>query len=411
MLPIVFTVYLVTAVFYLAVQGHFAARSRRLEHHPAPPGTPSVDIVVPCYNEDPATLAACLASIAAQDYTAVTVHVADDGSPNRAQLEPVYADAERRHGFRILRLEANQGKRYAQVAAVTTATGDIVISVDSDTLLAPDAVRQIVAALADPRIGAVMGEIGAANGSTNLLTRLLDRRYWYACNQVSAAESYFGAVLCCCGPFSAYRRTVLEAVLDDYLNQTFMGRRTTHGEDRYLTNLVLTHGMRTAFAPAARARTMVPDRMRPFLRQQLRWNRTNYRDTFGILRRLPRFSAYIMADAIVHLAAPPLLALTLVLLLAHVVTDGFDLDLAGYAAGLAVVGLAYSGYGLWHDRSPRALRMTWYGLLHIAVLIPSRVHALCTLTDDRWGQRGASLHLAPPAPQQEPAADPTRIAV
>jgi N-acetylglucosaminyltransferase len=246
----------------------------------------------------------------------------------------------------------------------------------------------------------------------NLLTRLLDRRYWYASHQVSAAESYFGAVLCCCGPFAAYRRTVLSAVLEDYLHQTFMGRPTTHGEDRYLTSLVLKHGMRTAYAPQAKALTVVPEKMRPFLRQQLRWNRSNYRDTFGILWRLPSFGPYVMVDAVLQLAAPPLLALNLALLLVHVGTDGIGLDLAGYAAGFAVVGLAYSGYGLWRDRSLRALRMTWYGLLHIAVLIPSRIHALCTLTDDRWGQRGVSLRLAAPvpAPTAGPAPDPTRVA-
>jgi N-acetylglucosaminyltransferase len=412
-LPIVFAVYVVTVVVYLALQAFFAGRSRRPAHHPAPERTPSVDVVVPCYNEDPATLTACLDSIAAQDFTGtLTVYVADDGSPNRAVLEDVYADVARRHGFRVIRLPENQGKRYAQVEAITRSDGDIVISVDSDTLLAPDAVRQIVAVLNDPRVGAVMGEIGAANVSTNMLTRLLDRRYWYASNQVSAAESHFGAVLCCCGPFSAYRRTVLEAVLDDYLDQTFMGRRTTHGEDRYLTNLVLKRGMRTAFAAGAKASTVVPDRMRPFLRQQLRWNRTNYRDTIGILRRLPSFGPYVMVDAVVHIVAPPLLALTLVLLAAHVIDAGVGADLAVYAAGYALVGLAYSGYGVWRDRSLEALRMTWYGLLHIAVLLPSRVHALCTLTDDRWGKRGASLHIAAPARTAvaEPVPDPARVA-
>jgi hypothetical protein len=64
--------------------------------------------------------------------------------------------------------------------------------------------------------------------------------------------------------------------------------------------------------------------------------------------------------------------------------------------------------------------MTWYGLLHIVLLLPSRVHALFTLTDDRWGKRGASLHIAVPAaapaavvPADADAAavpDPTRVA-
>ncbi len=398
MLTAVFVTYVATVTLYLAVQAYYARRGRQAA--PVPPGRyPSVDVVVPCYNERPDTLAACLAALALQDYPGeVAVHVVDDGSPNRADLEAVYARYE--PAFRILRLPANVGKRYAQAEAITTAQHEIVVGVDSDTILARDALRHIVAALDDERVGAVMGEMLVANAAQNWLTRLIDQRYWYACNQVSAAESAHGAVLCCCGPFSAYRRTVLEKVLDDYLNQSFLGRRTTQGEDRHLTNLVLRTGMRTGYAPKARALTVAPDRMRPFLRQQLRWNRCTYRDTIGIARHLPAFGAYVVFDAVVQILAPVLLGLTLVLLAAHLLTGGTD-GLWFYGGGLALVGLAYSGYG-WRTHGWRSLKLAAYGLLHIAVLLPSRVHALLTITDDRWGRRGAAL--ADPA--REPAAEP-----
>jgi N-acetylglucosaminyltransferase len=384
-LTAVFVTYVATVTVYLALQALFARRGRTAP--PPPARLPSVDVVIPCYNEKPETLAACLAAIAAQDYPGdLAVHVVDDGSPNRADLEPVYARHE--GAFRVVRLPDNRGKRYAQAEAVTSSDGEIVVSVDSDTMLAPDAIRHIVAALDDEAVGAVMGEMLVANASQNWLTRLIDQRYWYACNQVSAAESAFGAVLCCCGPFSAYRRTVLEKVLDDYLNQTFLGRHATQGEDRHLTNLVLRAGMRTGYAPDARALTVAPDRMRPFLRQQLRWNRCTYRDTLGIARHLPSFGPYLVFDATVQIVAPLLLGLTLVLLAVHVVVHG-PADLTWYGGGLALVGLAYSGYG-WRQHGLRSLRLAAYGLLHIAVLLPSRVHALVTITDDRWGRRGVA---------------------
>ena len=47
---------------------------------------------------------------------------------------------------------------------------DVVISVDSDTEIAPDGVRRLVAALDDPTVGAAMGEMRAANASVNWLT-------------------------------------------------------------------------------------------------------------------------------------------------------------------------------------------------------------------------------------------------
>jgi N-acetylglucosaminyltransferase len=411
LLPGVFVAYVAVVFGYLAVQASFARRTW-LAHARAVASTltPSVDVVVPCFNEEPAMLRACLESIAAQDYTGhITVHVVDDGSPNRAELDAVYEEYRRRFGYRIVKLPANRGKRYAQAEVITSSYADIVVGVDSDTMIAPDGIRRLVAGLDDPRVGAVMGEMLAVNASANWLTRLIDRRYWYACNQVSAAESWFGAVLCCCGPFSAYRRSVLEAVLDDYLNQTFRGRRTTHGEDRHLTNLVLRSGMRTGYAPGARALTVAPDRIRPFMRQQLRWNRCTYRDTLGIVGQLPSLGPYIVFDAIVQIFSPALLALTLLLLPPHIAATGIT-DLVWYAGGFSLVALAYSAFGLWRDRDLRSLRLALYGLLHIAALIPSRVHALFTLTDDRWGQRGASVRPAGRRPVGDRAAEAGGIA-
>jgi N-acetylglucosaminyltransferase len=390
-LPAVFAAYLAAVASYLTLQVVFAERTRRRgSARPLVAQTPPVDIIIPCYNEDPAILAACLESVSRQDYEgSVSVHVVDDGSPNRATLDPVYAEYEGREGFRILKLETNRGKRFAQAEVITSSQGDIVIAIDSDTTIAPDGVRNMVAALDDPQVGAAMGEMLAANADTNWLTRLIDLRYWYACNQERAAQSEFGAVLCCSGPFSAYRRSVLEKVLDDYLNQTFLGRLTTYGEDRHLTNLVLRCGSRTTYVPTAKARTTAPDRMRPFLRQQLRWNRCTYRDTLAIVGQLPQFGAYLVFDAVMQVFAPALLGLTVLLLGLHLLGAGAA-GLGWYAGGLALVALGYCGYGTWRCKKTSFLTFALYGVLHVALLIPARLQALATITDDRWGRRGVS---------------------
>jgi cellulose synthase/poly-beta-1,6-N-acetylglucosamine synthase-like glycosyltransferase len=208
--------------------------------------------------------------------------------------------------------------------------------------------------------------------------------------------------LCCSGPFSAYRRSVLELVLDDYLNQTFRRRPTTHGEDRHLTNLVLGAGNRTAYVAGAVAATVVPERLRPFLRQQLRWNRSVYRDMFTFATRLPALGWYPLLDAFVQIFAPALLGLTVVLLVLYSLLVGTS-GLAFYGAGLIVVALAYCAYGVVRTRDVGFFGLALYGLLHIVVLIPVRIRALFTLTDDRWGQRSAgSRHdrFGPDLPQE-----------
>ena len=383
--------YLVVVLPYLVLQVLFAERThRRQGRADTPSRAPSVDIVIPCYNEDPRTLAACLASISAQDYPGdIRVHIVDDGSPNRTELDSVYREYGARPGYRVLALPENRGKRHAQVAAITTSDAEVVVAVDSDTMIAPDGLRQLIAGLDDSQVGAAMGEMLAANTRTNWLTRLIDMRYWYACNQERAAQSHFGAVLCCCGPFSAYRRDVLERVLDDYVNQTFRKRRSSYGEDRHLTNLVLLSGMRTEYVPHARARTVVPQRIRPFLRQQLRWNRCTYRDMVGIARRLPALGTYLTLDAFTQTFAPALLALSFLLFVFRSAIAGTG-DLVWYGATMAAVAFGYCAYGVWRNRDVRFLLFAFYGPIHLGLLVPVRIRALFTLTDDRWGRRGVS---------------------
>ena len=97
-----------------------------------------------------------------------------------------------------------------------------------------------------------------------------DVRYYVAFRVLKAAESVFGAVTCCPGCFSAYRRQCVLPVLDRWLNQRFLGVRATFGDDRSLTNFLLRH-YKVIYSSTAVATTVVPETHAQFLRQQLRW--------------------------------------------------------------------------------------------------------------------------------------------
>ena len=142
---VVLPLYLAVAPVYARLQRRFAA----LGHHPRPvpspePYRPSVDVIVPCYNEDPALLAACLGSLRQQDYKGeLRVWVVDDGSSNRDAVLPVLL-AETGLHQRVVLLGANRGKREAQAAALRQGRGEVLVTVDSDTVIAPDGVSRIV---------------------------------------------------------------------------------------------------------------------------------------------------------------------------------------------------------------------------------------------------------------------------
>lgn len=388
---VVLPLYLAVAPAYSRLQRRIAELGCRSRPAGSPePYRPSVDVVVPCYNEDPALLAACLRSLRRQDYKGeMRVWVVDDGSGNRDAVLPVL-DTETGLRQRVLLLDGNHGKREAQAAALREGSGEIVVTIDSDTTIAPDGIRQIVAQLRDPQVGAVTGNLRASNVDATWLTRLIDVRYRLLFERERAAQSYFGTVFCCAGPFSAYRRAAVDEILPHYLGQRFCGRRRVFGDDLKLTNLVLGAGYESVFESTAMAMTDVPTTLRRFVRQQLRWNRSFYRELPQMLRLLPGRGRYLAFD----LAARTLLP---VLIAAGVAATAADALLAAGRVPLdlgvlTLIALASLDLGPSLARPEGRRFAVGYGLVFVGLLLPARLWAACTLFQNRWGTRDLKGH-------------------
>lgn len=385
--------YTVMAVSHFLAQLWYAHRTYRRQaspaHQQAYPDLPlSVDVVIPSYNEEPALLEACVLSALRQDHPGIVrVIVVDDGSPNRQTLDPVYARL-RRAGARVIKLPANVGKRHAQAAGLERCEGDVVLTLDSDSVLRPDAIRKLTRRFVDPRIGAVTGFVDVENDRKNLLTRLQRLRYWMAFNQERAAQEGARTVMCCSGPLSAYRREVLDTVRDRYLAQEYGGVRCTFGDDRHLTNLILGEGYDTAFEADAVAFTHVPETMRQFVRQQLRWSKSFYRElvwTIPYIGDRPWYSRFDVACQVAMPLVLPMTATTALIL--GVVAD--PMYLFRYLALIALVGAIRATYGAFRHRSPSFYLFVLYGFVSAFILVPIRFRALWTLTDAQWGTRGS----------------------
>jgi hyaluronan synthase len=391
LLGVVFAIYTGLAATHFVVQLIFANRTYRQQARPAfagayPPNALAVDVVVPVYNESLDDLVACTESILAQRHLGrVNLIVVDDGSLNRAELTPLY-DGLRLRGATVILASRNAGKRGAQYLGFQALTGDIVVTVDSDTRLAPDAVAMITRQFSDPRVGGVTGDVRVTNAGRNLLTRLIGLRYWMAFHQERAAQSWFRRVLCCSGPLSAYRRNVIDRVMDRYIAQSFRGRTCTYGDDRHLTNLVLADGNDTLFDSGARATTNVPFAIRQYLRQQLRWNKSFYRELLWTLPMFGRLPIYIRFDLVVQTILPVLMSLSVLTALVYSVLFSTE-HLLRYALFVAALALLRSTYGAIRERRPAFLLFVLYGFVHVTLLVPLRAVALMTLSDNRWGTR------------------------
>ncbi|MDF0584960.1 chitooligosaccharide synthase NodC [Bradyrhizobium yuanmingense] len=349
-------------------------------------GLPTVDVIVPCFNEDPNTLADCLQSIASQDYTGqIQVYVVDDGSANRDVLAPVHQIYANDPRVSIILLPNNVGKRKAQIAAIRSSSGDLVLNVDSDTILAADVVSKLVLKMHDPEIGAAMGQLIASNRSQTWLTRLIDMEYWLACNEERAAQARFGAVMCCCGPCAMYRRSALALLLDQYEAQFFRGKPSDFGEDRHLTILMLKAGFRTEYVPNAIAATVVPHSLRPYLRQQLRWARSTFRDTFLAFRLLPELDSYLTLDVIGQNLGPLLLAISSLAALAQLLIGGS----IPWWTGLTITAMTMvrCSVAAVRARDWRFIGFSLHTPINIFLLLPLKAYALCTLSNSEWLSR------------------------
>jgi len=205
------------------------------------------------------------------------VIVVNDGSTDRTLgvLQEVKA---RYPELVVINFGERRGKRHALAAGTKMATGEVLVFVDSDSVLRPNAIRNIVDGFAEPGVAAVCGHCEVENEWTNLLTKMQAVRYYIGFRVMKGAESIFDSVTCLSGPLAAYRRSALLPVLDEWVQQKFLGRPATYGDDRSLTNFLLRRN-KIRYDSRARTRTIVPEDYRTFFRQQMRWKRSWFRES------------------------------------------------------------------------------------------------------------------------------------
>ncbi|MET0094096.1 MAG: glycosyltransferase [Sedimenticola sp.] len=258
---------------------------------PAPSGL-SVAAIIPVHNEDPELFRSSLESVLTQSRNVDEIWVIDDGS----EYLDCYRIAKKRlkdHvNAHVIRIPENQGKRHAQAEAFGQSEADIFLTCDSDTVLDYNAVTEGLKPFSDPAIKVVTSNVRALNREDNLLTRLIDLRYQNAFQHERSAYSVFGSVLCATGVLSFYRGEIIRRNLQHYLNQYFLGAKVMAGDDRRLTNFSLQQG-KSVIQLTSKAHTAVPRTISRFLRQQIRWNQSFFRESLFVLRNFsPRHAAW-----------------------------------------------------------------------------------------------------------------------
>lgn len=228
-------------------------------HQVRPPIDPSllVTVIIPAFNEERVIEAAVRQVLANRD-AHIEVFVVDDGSTDAtaAIVRAAFGDDPR---VQLISLP-NGGKAKALNHAIGLARGEVLIAHDADTLFGTDTIARLARWFADPRIGAVAGNVKVAN-RVNLITRWQAIEYVTSQNLERRALAAVNSITVVPGAVGAFRRA---ALVPGYPEDTM-------AEDQDLTIRIQRNGWKVMYDPSAMAWTEVPEGFGVLARQRFRW--------------------------------------------------------------------------------------------------------------------------------------------
>lgn len=223
---------------------------------------PKISLLIAAYNEAQ-NIAETFRGIRGQDYPGeLEIIVVDDGSSDdtvatlRSFNLPNLKIVQAHHG----------GKANALNEGLNHVTQDIVVCIDADTFLHPQALRRIVARfLTDPAdTAAIAGCVLVKNSRSTFMARLQEWDYFTGIASAKRQQSLYQGTLVAQGAFSAFRTRLVRA---------HHGWPAVIGEDIVLTWSLIKSGWRIGFEPTAIGFTTAPETLKGFYRQRKRWAR------------------------------------------------------------------------------------------------------------------------------------------
>ena len=237
-------------------------RRREPDH---PDYQPLVSVVIPAHNEE-AAIEATVRSALASEYPRLEVVVVDDGSTDRTAeiLESRFGtDARVR-----IHHQVNRGKPAALNQALAMCAGEIIVTIDADTIVNPRAVGRLVRHFVDEGTGAVAGNVKVGN-RTSWITRWQALEYITSQNMEKRAFDLLNCITVVPGALGAWRAEAVKNA-GGFVADTL-------AEDTDLTISLQRRGWRVSYDEEAEAYTEAPESARALIRQRFRW-------TYGTLQ-------------------------------------------------------------------------------------------------------------------------------
>lgn len=221
--------------------------------------TPSVTIIVPCFNEESGVVKT-ITSLLALSYPAskLSIIAVDDGSTDATWLKlQQFKDTARVH---LLQKE-NGGKHTAMNHALPYVTSEIVGCLDADSYVDKHALQNSVQHFTDHHIASVTPNI-RVDAPRTLIQRIQQAEYSLSAF-VRRTFGLLDAIVITPGPFSLFRMSALQQVGP---------WRSAHSTEDYEIALRLrAHKWKISNEPTSLVYTKTPPTLFTLFRQRVRW--------------------------------------------------------------------------------------------------------------------------------------------
>lgn len=344
-----------------------------------------VNLLIVGYREDPEYWTKCIQSIVEQTISFQTILFSIDGDDEEDMYMAETARKLIPHSKILLNKHA--GKRNAIICGYKNLQSehpsDYIIIIDSDTILDKNASLELVKCIdSDKQIGCATSNIKIFNINT-LLTKIINARYSYAFNIERSYLSYLNIMNCCSGPLSIYRSSLID---DDFIhkfqNQSCCKHKIEPGDDRHQTLLIMMKGYKSKMTPYSICWTECPTQFKRFLRQQLRWMRSFYREQywqFKCLTNQPYYLSIIMTYEILF----PYLIIGWVLYLFYNPFASLYLIAKSFLL-TTLIAIIRTIFIVIYTSEIKNIYNVFYLYIYFCTLIPLKVLALFTLFDNNW---------------------------
>uniref|UniRef100_A0AAZ1X0C9 Hyaluronan synthase 1 n=1 Tax=Oreochromis aureus TaxID=47969 RepID=A0AAZ1X0C9_OREAU len=279
------------------------------------------------------------------------------------------------------------GKREVMYTAFKAlgSSVDYIQVCDSDTMLDPLATVELCKVLeSNPKYGAVGGDVRILNLEESYISFMSSLRYWMAFNIERGCQSFFNCVSCISGPLGLYRNDILQQFLEKWYIQKFLGTHCTFGDDRHLTNRMLSMGYATKYTARSKCYTETPAQFLRWLNQQTRWTKSYFREWLYNAMWWHKHYLWMTYESVVSGIFPFFVTATIIRLF----WTGTLWDILWVLCCIQLIGLVKAVYACILRRNMVMVFMSLYSALYITSLLPAKYFAILTMNKCSWGTSG-----------------------